>query len=121
MGRRTLVLIIAVALAAISGFAIWQYLTNVEDDIRALYGHSIPVEPGEPSRPPELLFLAIPARDVDRAQRFGLRGGRRRFVHLALSEDDARETHPPLARAAAFSRNHSQVRASPSSNETTGS
>ena len=35
MGRRTLVLIIAVALAAISGFAIWQYLTNVEDDIRA--------------------------------------------------------------------------------------
>jgi Flp pilus assembly protein CpaB len=35
MGRRTLVLIIAVALAAISGFAIYQYLTNVEDDIRA--------------------------------------------------------------------------------------
>jgi len=35
MGRRTLVLVIAVALAAISGFAIWQYLTNVEDDIRA--------------------------------------------------------------------------------------
>ena len=35
MGRRTLVLVIAVALAAISGFAIYQYLTNVEDDIRA--------------------------------------------------------------------------------------
>ena len=35
MGRRTLVLIIAVALAAISGFAIYQYLTGVEDDIRA--------------------------------------------------------------------------------------
>ncbi|MGI9585047.1 MAG: Flp pilus assembly protein CpaB [Acidimicrobiia bacterium] len=35
MGRRTLVLVIAVALAAISGFAIWQYLTNVESDIRA--------------------------------------------------------------------------------------
>lgn len=35
MGRRTLVLVIAVALAAISGFAIWQYLSNVEDDIRA--------------------------------------------------------------------------------------
>jgi Flp pilus assembly protein CpaB len=35
MGRRTLVLVIAVALAAISGFAIWQYLSNVESDIRA--------------------------------------------------------------------------------------
>ena len=35
MGRRTLVLIIAVALAAISGFAIYQYLTGVEDDIRS--------------------------------------------------------------------------------------
>jgi Flp pilus assembly protein CpaB len=35
MGRRTLVLVIAVALAAISGFAIWQYLSNVEGDIRA--------------------------------------------------------------------------------------
>lgn len=35
MGRRTLVLVIAVALAAISGFAIYQYLTGVEEDIRA--------------------------------------------------------------------------------------
>ena len=35
MGRRTLVLVIAVALAAISGFAIYTYLSNVEDDIRA--------------------------------------------------------------------------------------
>ena len=35
MGRRTLVLIIAVALAAISGYAIWQYLSSVEGDIRA--------------------------------------------------------------------------------------
>jgi Flp pilus assembly protein CpaB len=35
MGRRTLVLVIAVALAAISGFAIYQYLSNVEGDIRA--------------------------------------------------------------------------------------
>ncbi len=59
--------------------------------IRALYGHSIPVEPGKSSKPPELLYLAIPSRDAERAQRFGLRGGRRRFVHLALSESDARD------------------------------
>lgn len=66
---------------------------EIEDGrIRALYGHSIPVEPGESTKPPETLFVAIPARDVDRAKRFGLRGGRRRFLHLALSEDDARES-----------------------------
>src|SRR5688572_18201392 len=46
--------------------------------IRALYGHSIEIEPGDPARPPEHLFLAVPARDVERAKRFGLRGGRRR-------------------------------------------
>ncbi len=59
MGRRTLVLVIAVALAAISGFAIWQYLTNVEDDIRAdiaevgVYRATEPIAagaPGEESR-----------------------------------------------------------------------
>jgi Flp pilus assembly protein CpaB len=52
MGRRTLVLVIAVALAAISGFAIYQYLTNVEDDIRAdiaevgVYRATEPIEVG---------------------------------------------------------------------------
>ncbi len=35
MGRRTLVLVIAVALAAISGLAIWQYLRGVEGGIRS--------------------------------------------------------------------------------------
>lgn len=35
MGRRTLVLVIAVLLAGISGFALYQYLTSVEDDIRS--------------------------------------------------------------------------------------
>ena len=35
MGRRTLVLVIAVALAGISGYAVWQYLTNVEGDLRS--------------------------------------------------------------------------------------
>ncbi len=35
MGRRTLVLVIAVLLAGISGFALYQYLSSVEDDIRS--------------------------------------------------------------------------------------
>jgi putative RNA 2'-phosphotransferase len=59
--------------------------------IRALYGHSIHVEPGPSSKPPELLFVAVPERELERARRFGLRGGRRRFLHLALSKDDAAE------------------------------
>ncbi|MEZ5176204.1 MAG: Flp pilus assembly protein CpaB [Acidimicrobiia bacterium] len=56
MGRRTLVLVIAVLLAGISGFALYQYLTSVEDDIRSdiseviVYRASAPIEartPGE--------------------------------------------------------------------------
>jgi Flp pilus assembly protein CpaB len=35
MGKRSLVLIIALALAAVSAFAVWQYLTTVEEDARA--------------------------------------------------------------------------------------
>ncbi len=35
MGRRTIVLVIAVVLAGVSGFAIWTYLSSIEDDIRA--------------------------------------------------------------------------------------
>lgn len=35
MGRRTLVLVVAVLLAAISGYAVYQYLTSVEEDIKA--------------------------------------------------------------------------------------
>jgi putative RNA 2'-phosphotransferase len=66
--------------------------------IRALYGHSIPVEPGEPSQPPEFLYVGIDARDLQRAQQFGLRGGRRRFLHLALSAEDAREAGRRAAR-----------------------
>jgi Flp pilus assembly protein CpaB len=34
MGRRSLVLIIALALAAVSAFSVWQYLSNVEDEVR---------------------------------------------------------------------------------------
>ncbi|GMQ85579.1 MAG: hypothetical protein BMS9Abin07_1146 [Acidimicrobiia bacterium] len=35
MGRRTIVLVIALLLAVVSGFAIWRYLSSVESDIRA--------------------------------------------------------------------------------------
>ncbi len=35
MGRRTIVLVIAIALAAVSAFAVWRYLTTVESDLRA--------------------------------------------------------------------------------------
>jgi putative RNA 2'-phosphotransferase len=61
------------------------------DRVRALYGHSIDVLPGEPSKPPEFLYVGVAKHDSDRAQRFGLRGGRRRFLHLARSVDEARE------------------------------
>ncbi len=35
MGRRSLVLIIALALAAVSAFSVWQYLSTVEDEARS--------------------------------------------------------------------------------------
>ncbi len=53
MGRRTLVLVIAVALAGISGYAVWQYLSNVETDIRSdiaevvVYRATEPITAGE--------------------------------------------------------------------------
>ena len=60
--------------------------------IRALYGHSISIDPGDPSDPPEELYLGVGSRDAERAAKQGLRGGRRTFLHLALTYDDARET-----------------------------
>lgn len=35
MGRRTIVLVVALLLAGLSAFAIWQFLTGVEDDVKA--------------------------------------------------------------------------------------
>lgn len=60
--------------------------------IRALYGHSIEVLPGEPAAPPAELFVGVSSADADRARRHGLRAGRRRFLHLALSPEDAIES-----------------------------
>ena len=59
--------------------------------IRALYGHSIEIDPGEGSEPPCDLYVGLPASDRDRLERFGLRGGRRRFLHLAMTPEEARE------------------------------
>jgi putative RNA 2'-phosphotransferase len=66
--------------------------------IRALYGHSISVLPGEPTKPPEVLHIGVSSRDGERAMRNGLRPGRRSFLHLALTEDDARESGRRLGR-----------------------
>jgi len=63
----------------------------LDGKIRALYGHSIKVDPGEPTEPPEELYLGMGSRDADRASKSGLNAGRRRFLHLATSEDDAKE------------------------------
>lgn len=63
-----------------------------EGKIRALYGHSIQVKPGEPSKPPALLYVGISRDDAERARRYGLRPGRRSFLHLALTAEDALET-----------------------------
>lgn len=66
---------------------------SIEDGrVCALYGHSIQIEPGKASEPPEFLFVGIGSRDADRARRNGLRAGRRTFLHLALTEGDARES-----------------------------
>ena len=66
--------------------------------IRALYGHSIDVDPGEACKPPELLYVGLGSRDAERAERYGLRAGRRRFLHLAKSHDEAHETGRRQAR-----------------------
>ncbi len=63
----------------------------VDGRIRALYGHSFSTDPGEPSEPPEFLYVGVGSRDADRATDRGLRGGRRAFLHLALDFDEAQE------------------------------
>ena len=71
---------------------------QVQDDrIRALYGHSFPIDPGDPSEPPELLYVGVGSRDAERANERELRGGRRAFLHLALTSDDAVETGRRIA------------------------
>ena len=66
--------------------------------IRALYGHSIDVDAGESCKPPELLYVGLGSRDAERAENYGLRAGRRRFLHLAKSFEEALETGRRQAR-----------------------
>ena len=66
--------------------------------IRALYGHSIEVKPGEPGKPPALLYVGVSRSDAERARRNGLRAGRRSFLHLALDPAVALETGRRAAR-----------------------
>ncbi|MEO0661185.1 MAG: RNA 2'-phosphotransferase, partial [Planctomycetota bacterium] len=51
--------------------------------IRALYGHSFAIDPGEPTEPPDELYIGIGSRDAARADENGLRSGRRAFLHHA--------------------------------------
>ncbi len=66
--------------------------------IRALYGHSIQIDPGEPTEPPDELFIGVGSRDASRAEDQGLRSGRRAFLHLARTEEEARESGRRIAR-----------------------
>ena len=66
--------------------------------IRALYGHSIQIDPGEPTEPPDELFIGVGSRDASRAEDRGLRSGRRAFLHLARTEEEARESGRRIAR-----------------------
>jgi putative RNA 2'-phosphotransferase len=59
--------------------------------IRALYGHSIAIEAGPASKPPERLYVGLSLEDAERALRHGLRGGRRRFLHLSTTPEEAAE------------------------------
>lgn len=60
--------------------------------IRARYGHSVPVLPaGTPCRPPEWLYHATSPDRVAAILAEGLRPGARRFVHLSLTQFQARE------------------------------
>lgn len=63
----------------------------VDSRVRALYGHSIPIDPGEPTQPPDRLFIGVSANDAGRALKNGLQGGRRTFLHLAKTAEEAEE------------------------------
>lgn len=62
------------------------------DKIRAKYGHSFPVELDLPAvTPPEHLYQAVPPEAVDQILAEGLTPRDRRYVHLSLSSQIARE------------------------------
>ncbi len=60
--------------------------------IRASYGHSVDVDLGLPSvEPPELLFHGTTRDSVRRILQDGLRSISRKYVHLSINQDDARQ------------------------------
>ena len=71
MGRRTLVLAVALILAAVSAFSVWQYLSSIEDDIRQdinevrVYRATEAIGTGTPGAEAELLIEeSIALREV---------------------------------------------------------
>jgi len=62
------------------------------EDIRACYGHSIPIRiQYDPIEPPEILLHGTAHRFLDDIMRVGLRPMDRQYVHLTVREDFARE------------------------------
>jgi putative RNA 2'-phosphotransferase len=62
------------------------------DEIRACYGHSIPIRiQYDPVEPPEILLHGTAHRFLDDIMRVGLRPMDRQYVHLTIREDFARE------------------------------
>lgn len=58
--------------------------------IRAVQGHSVPVQLGHPERePPARLYHGTVARSLDSIRREGLRPGSRHHVHLSADPDTA--------------------------------
>ena len=58
--------------------------------IRAIYGHSIPVDlDREPTAPPRVLFHGTATKYVEAIFKNGIQPGRRRFVHLSATRDEA--------------------------------
>lgn len=73
-----------------------------EGKLRARYGHSIEVEPGDLSQTvPDVLFHGTTPKNLDSIFNNGLKPGKRKFVHLSVSVKDAlrvgkRKDHRPI-------------------------
>ena len=74
----------------------------VEEKIRAIYGHSIAVEPlAEPIQPPQFLYHGTSLTALVEIRKDGLKPMQRQWVYLSISEEDAlevgrRKAQPPI-------------------------
>ncbi len=77
----------------------FEILAGDPDQIRATYGHSVPVEPGYPTvEPPQKLYHGTPRRSVGSILAEGLKSMGRQYVHLSSTVGEARkvgERHDP--------------------------